>query len=157
MKIHATSGGFTLIELMIAVAIVGILASIAIPSYQDSVKKSRRVDAEGALMGLANAMERHYTEHTNYCDVGGADGGDSCGDSGVNDHGTPSNTLYSAPGNITTYYDFTIKNDITANKYTLLATPKGAQANDKCGVLTLSSIGQRDAVKGGTSVTGCWD
>ena len=54
--------GFTLIELMIAVAIVGILAGIAYPSYQDSVRKSRRADAQGALLGFANAMERYFTQ-----------------------------------------------------------------------------------------------
>ena len=58
--------GFTLVELMIAVAIVGILASIAYPSYQDSVRKSRRADAKGALLGFANAMERHFTENNSY-------------------------------------------------------------------------------------------
>jgi len=50
---------FTLIELMVTVAIVGILASIAYPSYQDSVRKSRRADVKGVVLGLANAMERH--------------------------------------------------------------------------------------------------
>ncbi|MBT5967504.1 MAG: prepilin-type N-terminal cleavage/methylation domain-containing protein, partial [Gammaproteobacteria bacterium] len=50
--------GFTIIELMITVAIIGILASIAYPSYQESVYKSRRADGKGALLGLANAMER---------------------------------------------------------------------------------------------------
>ncbi|MFI3186333.1 MAG: prepilin-type N-terminal cleavage/methylation domain-containing protein, partial [Methylococcaceae bacterium] len=56
-----SQAGFTLIELMVTVAIVGILAAIAYPSYQDSVRKSRRADASGALLGLANAMERHFT------------------------------------------------------------------------------------------------
>jgi len=62
--------GFTLIELMIALAIVGILAAIAYPSYQDSVMKSLRTDATGALLGLANAMERHFTETNSYLGAG---------------------------------------------------------------------------------------
>ncbi|MCP4091353.1 MAG: prepilin-type N-terminal cleavage/methylation domain-containing protein, partial [Gammaproteobacteria bacterium] len=58
---YGKSRGFTLIELMIVVAIVGILAAIAYPSYQEQVRKSRRADANGALLGLANAMQRHAT------------------------------------------------------------------------------------------------
>ena len=64
-----TQPGFTLIELMITVAIVGILASIAYPSYQDSVMKSRRADVKGVLLGLTNAMERRFTETNSYCDL----------------------------------------------------------------------------------------
>jgi type IV pilus assembly protein PilE len=54
----ASNKGFTLIEVMIVVAIVGILAAVAYPSYQDHVRKSRRAEAQSALMGLAAAMER---------------------------------------------------------------------------------------------------
>jgi prepilin-type N-terminal cleavage/methylation domain-containing protein len=52
--------GFTLIELMIAVVVIAILAAIAYPSYQDSVRKSRRADAKSALMEHAQFMERTY-------------------------------------------------------------------------------------------------
>lgn len=69
--------GFTLIELMIVVAIIGILATIAYPSYHAYIKKTRRSDAEGALVSLANAMERYYTENYKYTEAaaGGADTG----------------------------------------------------------------------------------
>ena len=59
-----TTKGFSLIELMIAVAIVGILAGIAYPSYQESVRDSRRADAKGALLGFANSMERFLRRTT---------------------------------------------------------------------------------------------
>jgi type IV pilus assembly protein PilE len=85
---------FTLIELMVTVAIVGILASIAYPSYQDSVRKSRREDAKGVLLGLANAMERRFTEANSYTGV------------------TPTSTSY-----------YTISITADANSYTLSAVP----------------------------------
>jgi type IV pilus assembly protein PilE len=148
-----TQSGFTLIELMIVVAIVGILASIAVPSYQESVRKSRRADAKGALMGLANAMERHFTETNSYCDAGGAGGGDSCGE-GASDFGTPS--VY-APGSETeAYYNFTINDDITPSSYTLSATPDGAQIGDKCGTLTLTNTGDKQVVDAELTKEDCW-
>jgi prepilin-type N-terminal cleavage/methylation domain-containing protein len=60
------SGGFTLIELMIVVVVIGILAAIAYPSYQEHVRKARRADAQTALLELAQFMERHYTANGKY-------------------------------------------------------------------------------------------
>jgi type IV pilus assembly protein PilE len=147
--------GFTLIELMVVVAIVGILAGIAYPSYQDSITKSRRADAKGALLGLANAMERHFTVTNSYCDAGGA-GGTAVTDCGgaTNDTGTPS--IYTPQNATAANYTFTI-NAATATTYTLYATRTGPQVNDKCGTLTLTQTG----VKGITGVSGitaadCW-
>lgn len=136
-RLHA---GFTLIELMIAVAVVGILAAIAIPSYQDSVMKSRRRDAEGALMGLSNAMERHFTVNNTYI---GADDGS----------GVP--TIYSDKSPVDgsdTFYNLTI-DPLSASAFTLNATPTGAQANDHCGTLTLSNTGARGFSGSGSD---CW-
>lgn len=58
--------GFTLIELMITVAVIGILAAIAFPSYQDSIRKSSRADGKNALTQAAANMERYYTENNTY-------------------------------------------------------------------------------------------
>ncbi|MCP3674722.1 MAG: prepilin-type N-terminal cleavage/methylation domain-containing protein, partial [Gammaproteobacteria bacterium] len=66
MKLKSTAG-FSLIEVMIVVAIVSILAAIAFPSYQESVAKAKRADAQGALVSLAGVMERFYTENNTYC------------------------------------------------------------------------------------------
>ncbi len=130
-QLHANEAGFTLIELMIVVAIVGILATIAYPSYQDSVKKSRRADAKSALMGFVNAMERHYTEYNSYCDAAaaGETAVSGCGDA-TPDKGKPAVFADEAPLDGTTkYYDLTIQ-AVNETTYTLRATPKGAQAGD---------------------------
>lgn len=130
--------GFTLIELMVTVAIVGILAGIAYPSYQDSVRKSRRVDAEGVLLGLTNAMERNFTITNSY--LGAA--------VGPADTGTPG--IYAIPTDTATYYTITIS-AATASSYTLSAAPAGAQASDSCGTLTLSQTGVKIP-----TTSGCW-
>ena len=123
---------FTLIELMVTVAIVGILASIAYPSYQDSVMKSRRADAQGALLGYANTMERHFTVNNTYI-------------------GAPTN-----PG--TAYYDITVSTNpaVTASTYTLNAAPTGMQVNDKCGTLTLTHTGDKGVTGSGVTAADCW-
>ena len=119
---------FTLIELMVTVAIVGILASIAYPNYQDSVMKSRRADVEGVLLGLANAMERRYTEISSYLGASGSI-------SSPTDTGVP--RIYTISTETASFYTVTIS-VATANTYTLSAIPRGAQVNDKCGTLTLT-------------------
>ena len=146
--------GFTLIELMVVVAIVGILAGIAYPSYQDSITKSRRADAKGALLGLANAMERHFTETNSYCDAGGAGGASNCGGA-TNDTGTPS--IYTLQSATAANYTFTI-NVATATTYTLHAARTTVQGNDKCGTLTLTQTGAR-GISGadlGITAADCW-
>lgn len=146
---------FTLIELMIAVAIVGILAAIAIPSYQDSVMKSRRSDAKGALLGLANAMERLFTTNNSYCDAGGTGGADSCG-TGTNDTGSPS--IYSTQVPVdggAAYYNLTIT-VATANTYTIQARPTGKQSGDKCGDLIVNHLAQKSVANATLDAATCW-
>ena len=132
---------FTLIELMVTVTSVGILASIAIPSYQGSVMKSRRADAQGALLGFANAMERYFTVHNTYLGAG-AGGGDT---------GSP--TIFPVTSPVdggTPYYNLTISSS-TASSYTLSAAPIGVQASDTCGTLTITQTGAKSP-----NTTGCW-
>ena len=129
--------GFTLIELMIVVAIIGIIAAIAYPSYQEQVKSTRRADAQGALMSFANAMERYYTQNGEYLGAAG-DG------SAINATSTPPDASVfpdEAPlDGSTKFYDLRVY-DLQSNSYVLRAEPKGAQADD--GFLQLSSTGAR--------------
>ncbi len=130
MRSHKNQRGFTLIELMIVVAIIGIIAAIAYPSYSEHVQKTKRSDGQGALMGLAAAMERHYASNNSYAGAG-SDG----------DTGSPTIYADEAPldGN-DKYYDLTIQ-AADASSFTLRAAPKGGQAGD--GMLELDSTGVR--------------
>ncbi|NOZ54575.1 MAG: type IV pilin protein [Gammaproteobacteria bacterium] len=118
--------GITLIELVIAIAILGILAAIAYPSYQEQMRKTRRADAQGALMGLANALERYYTQNNTFV-------GATLGAAGLFPNEAPIDGA-------TKYYDLSIPVN-TASSYTIQARPKGAQVGD--GQLQLDSNGAR--------------
>lgn len=137
---------FTLIELMVTVAIVGILVSIAYPSYQNSVMKSRRADVKGVLLGLSNAMERRFTETNSYLGAAGTSGTPA-------DTGAP--RIYTIPEQTKTYYTVTIS-AATASSYTLSAARTGAQATDKCGTLTLTHTGDKSFTGTGGTVAECW-
>ncbi len=127
--IKARHSGFTLIELMIVVVIIGILASIAYPSYLDYVERARRSDAQGALLGLANAMERHHTVNNSYLGAGAPN------------TGAPSIFPDEVPRDGTTkYYDLTIT-VATATTYTVRATPRAGSAQAGDGKMELTSTG----------------
>jgi type IV pilus assembly protein PilE len=136
------AAGFTLMELMIVVAIVGILAAIAYPSYMDSVRKSRRADAKAALSNAAQALERYYTEKNTYLNATLGDGAGAI----FPDH-SPSDQAHNSA-----YYILSITNQ-GASTYTLNATPTGTMTSDSCGTLTLDHIGQKGAA---LSIAQCW-
>ncbi len=127
--------GFTLIELMIVVAVVAILAAIALPAYSDSIRKGRRGQAKADLVELAQVLERHYTVHGSYAkDRGGAD------------YALP---ITQSPTTGTAFY--AIADPVrTATTFTLSATPQGGQTKDRCGTLSITHSGQKTAT-GGTS------
>lgn len=142
--------GFSLIELMIVIAVVGILASIAVPSYQEHIRKSKRADAQGALYGLSAVMERFFTENNTYCgtELGGVV--DTCAT------GAPG--LFSSQVPIDAgdaFYNLTIS-AVTATTYTLTATAVGSMANDsRCANLTLTSTGVQGTT-GTQPLNYCW-
>jgi len=126
---RTSATGFTLIELMIVVAIIAIITAVAYPSYQDQVRKARRSTAQGDLIELASFMERYFTENNTY--VGAA---------------LP---FAQSPKSGTSYYTLTGTN-LTTTTYTLTATPGGAQAADSCGTMTLVQTGAK------TPAANCW-
>ncbi len=148
MKYYPKQSGFNLVELMIVVAIVGILAAFAYPSYMNQVRSTKRADCSGALAGLANAMERHYSVNGSY--LGAADGGGNTG--------APAIFLSSCPlDGGTANYTLDIQ-AATASVYTLRAIPAGGQAEDKCGTLTLNNRGVKGVTGADSGVTWeeCW-
>ena len=137
MKTIRTQFGFTLMELMVTVVIVGILAAIAYPTYMDYVYRSRRSDGQNALLNLANYMEHFFTENNTYTGATLTSGGVT-GSLGV--------TNTSREG----YYTVSISSN-TGTAYTLTATPTGSQAGDTaCPSLTVTNTGLK-----GPSTT-CW-
>ena len=119
--------GFTLIELMIVVVVIGILAAIAYPAYQNYVLRGHRADAQAEMMALSQAMERCYTLQNTY--VG-------CGN--------PRNT---------DRYTITIP-DATrdATTYVIRAVPIARQSADACGTMTIDQAGNVTP----DDVPNCW-
>ncbi len=137
-KLNFKEHGFTLIEVMIVVGIIGILASIAIPSYQESVRKSRRSDAQAALVNLENFMERIFTENGTYnVDLDG-DGAN------INNDEADEFPFVVSPQTGTVFYNLSLT-AVGATTFTLQAVPVagGSQAADSCGTMTLTQAGVR--------------
>lgn len=130
------SRGFTLIELMITVAVVAILAAIAYPSYQEQVRKSRRAQAKADLIEYAQMAERHFSVNNSYA--------------GFDLPATQS------PRGGTAYYDLTPAETFTdATTFTITATAKDGQANDACGNLSINHVGQKTRT-GSAAFSDCW-
>jgi type IV pilus assembly protein PilE len=130
MRTRLKPGGFTLIEVMIVVVIVGILAAIAFPSYARYVEQARRADAKSALLDAAQRLERCYTQTNTYV--------------GCNFPATSPDDFYAIAATAQ-----------TATAFTLTATPQGVQANSPCGTYTLQSDGTR-TVSGTLGADRCW-
>lgn len=130
--------GFTLIEVMIVVVIIGILASIAFPNYQEYVIRSNRAEGQALLVDAAARQERYFAQNYTYVD------NDNLSKLSMNAN--------SANGHYTLVITSADK-----SSYALTAQAQGAQASrdTKCGNLTLNSAGERGK-SGSGSVTDCW-
>lgn len=128
--------GFTLIELMIAVAVVGILAAIAYPSYQNQVRKSRMSQSQADLLEISQFMERCFASNNTYqnCPL----------------------PFSASPRTGTAYYTVTMVTP-ARTQFTLTATPNstGNQDQQQCGTLTLNQAGVR-TFSGSATASQCW-
>ena len=133
------AAGFTLIELMVVVAIIGILAAIAVPSYTSYIQRGYRSSAKVALLDAAQFMERFRSINFKYVDGAGV---------------APAlpGPLQVAPKEGDKRYDITLVADATS--FTLTATPSG-WVDALCGNLTLTNLGQKGQSLGDAAT--CWN
>ena len=136
------AGGFTLVELLIVVFIVGLLAAIAYPTYMDSMVKVRRDAAKTCLSEDAQFMERFYTTNLRYDQTLGG-------------------VAVALPGcssgaDVNNFYTVTLS-AVAARSYTLQAAPIGAQLSrdTECSTLTLNNVGTKTE-SGSKTVDYCW-
>lgn len=132
------SGGFSLIELLIAVALVGILAGIAYPAYTSHVQRAHRAEARAVLLEAAQYMERYYSANTSYASAS-----------------LPDRLSHSPAGSTAADARYTLAVTADATSFTLTATPTKA---DGCGALTINQVGARGAPspESGITVESCW-
>lgn len=137
--------GFTLVELMIVVALVAIMAALAMPSYESYMRKARRTDAKNALLDLAIREEKFFSIHNRYS-------------TSAADLGYPSLPHAVASSGRGSFYALSLAGD--ASSYTAKATPTGAQMKDtQCYAFTLMQSGLRGNRNAGGEVlpaAPCW-
>jgi len=158
MALQSRQGGYTLIEILIVVAILGILAAIAIPSYQNSILATNRSVAQAALLDLANRQEQFYLDNRTYT-------------TDMTNLGYPAGMVFSNGGNSAVALNdnhtlvvstsdqrryFVQINAANATTFGISAAPQLAQADDTaCGTLSLTNTGVK-AETGTASVSDCW-
>ena len=144
--LRRSNDGFTLIELMITVAIVGILAAIAYPSYTNYVAKANRADAKAQLLKAAQYMQRFYSANDRY------------------DQDRAGNTIASqmpaslqiAPESGNQMYALTIVASVSAYTLSMAPLTSATMATDGCGTFVLRADGGKSVTGTGMTSANCW-
>ncbi len=135
--------GFSLIELMVVVVIIGILASVAIPSYNAYTENGRRAEGKAFALDIASRQERHFTQFSRYANSLTATGNTGLSMSASSENGNYTGAVATVAANGDTTYIISVTPAIT---------------DTTCGVLTLRNTGLRGAkgVETGAIVSDCW-
>lgn len=124
MRVARTSAGFTLIELMIACAVVAILATVAYPAYLGQIRKSARAAAKAQMLDVANREQQFLLATRNFATVAQLEA-----------------SGFTLPADVSAKYAYSVTVGSAPPYFTIVFTPTGSQAED--GVLTLSSDGTK--------------
>ena len=138
--------GFTLIEVLIVVVIVGILAAVAIPSYSEYVRRGNRADAKAQLLLLRGWMQQQFTANNGSYLVAGAQ------------PAIPA-ALSQSPATGTAKFAISFSGAVTATTYTVQATPTGSYTDPTCGTLSIDNTGLRmvNSTTTSTMIDKCWN
>lgn len=126
--------GVTLIELMVVIAIIGIVSAVALPAYNKHVLKSNRSNAQAILLETAQFMERYYTANNSYVNAA-----------------VPTAVVPKGATGSAIKYNVSFSVTPTASAYTVQAVPANGQTSDSCGTLTVSQTGAQTP-----TTAGCW-